>query len=360
MPSQPDRAAFSVIRFSTDDVPNARCLTFWREKFEQSAVRANVEPLSIDQFKAQALLETVPGLSMMSFASTAASIERTAPMLDDGDDALVLLTSQHGTLIAAQRSREVILRPGEAVLLLHSEPAVLTHSDARFRALVVPRIAVAGALRNGEDATMRHISANAPALRLLLHYAGGISMALAHAGDRTQNVIGSHVHDLIALVANHGAETSLSKTADTTGVRAARLAAIKADIISHIGHAEVTVGDIAARHRATPRTVQRLFAQEGSTFSTFKLEQQLVFARRVLRSNRRTHPTIADIAYAAGFSDLSYFHRSFRRRFGITPAEYREQAGASLRLVQNVRNDCEATPDRETASSVEATLGASD
>ncbi|MDH2385138.1 AraC family transcriptional regulator [Bradyrhizobium sp. CER78] len=26
------------------------------------------------------------------------------------------------------------------------------------------------------------------------------------------------------------------------------------------------------------------------------------------------------MAYAVGFNDLSYFHRSFRRKFGVAPA----------------------------------------
>ncbi len=35
---------------------------------------------------------------------------------------------------------------------------------------------------------------------------------------------------------------------------------------------------------------------------------------------------IADIAYEAGFSDLSHFNRSFRRHFGLTRSELRAQA----------------------------------
>ena len=33
--------------------------------------------------------------------------------------------------------------------------------------------------------------------------------------------------------------------------------------------------------------------------------------------------TIAEIAYEAGFNDLSHFYRAFRRRFGETPAAAR-------------------------------------
>ena len=33
--------------------------------------------------------------------------------------------------------------------------------------------------------------------------------------------------------------------------------------------------------------------------------------------------SITDIAYAAGFGDLSHFNHSFRRRYGVTPHEVR-------------------------------------
>ncbi len=32
---------------------------------------------------------------------------------------------------------------------------------------------------------------------------------------------------------------------------------------------------------------------------------------------------VAEIAFAAGFSDISHFNRSFRRRFGLTPTAAR-------------------------------------
>ena len=36
--------------------------------------------------------------------------------------------------------------------------------------------------------------------------------------------------------------------------------------------------------------------------------------------------TISEIAYRAGFNDLSTFNREFRRHFGATPSEFRAWA----------------------------------
>jgi AraC-like DNA-binding protein len=75
------------------------------------------------------------------------------------------------------------------------------------------------------------------------------------------------------------------------------------------------------------RQAQRLFAQSGVTFTEFVLEHRLSLARRLLIAPRDRHRKISDISLAVGFSDLSYFNRAFRRRFGITPSEIRAETG---------------------------------
>ena len=78
-------------------------------------------------------------------------------MVADGDDALVLLVSLKGTLAASQHGRDVSLRPGDATLLLHSEPSAVTHAQIRFQGLIVPRAPLAALVTNIEDAAMRTV-----------------------------------------------------------------------------------------------------------------------------------------------------------------------------------------------------------
>jgi AraC-like DNA-binding protein len=60
------------------------------------------------------------------------------------------------------------------------------------------------------------------------------------------------------------------------------------------------------------------------TFAEFVLEQRLLYAHRLLGNPGGREQKIAMIAYAAGFGDLSYFNRAFRRRFGMTPSDRRD------------------------------------
>jgi AraC-like DNA-binding protein len=73
----------------------------------------------------------------------------------------------------------------------------------------------------------------------------------------------------------------------------------------------------------TPRYLHRLFEREGLTYTQFVLRHRLNRAYRMLRDRRLAMLTVSAIAYQAGFGDLSYFNRTFRRRYGCTPSAVR-------------------------------------
>jgi AraC-like DNA-binding protein len=316
-----DGLDFAPRRFSTTKLAERHRIPFWCDVFGRQVVRLNIESRSDDPLEADAVIRALPGLRSASFVSKAAHLERPLNMVADGDDAVVLLVSERGTLAASQRGRDVSLRSGYATLLLHGEPSAVTHAQIRFQGLIVPRAPVAALVTAVEDAAMRPVARSNAALRLLMSYLKTISRDPPVQQPDLCALAVSHVHDLVAMIL--GAHRDGAAIAEDRGVAAAKLAAIKADIIERIGLGDVRIEAVAARQGVTPRSIQRLFEREGSTFSTFKLEHQLACARRMLRNSQYGGWTIGDIALAAGFGDLSYFHRVFRRRFGATPADMR-------------------------------------
>jgi AraC-like DNA-binding protein len=69
-----------------------------------------------------------------------------------------------------------------------------------------------------------------------------------------------------------------------------------------------------------------LFEQEGTTFSQFVIGQRLIRAHRMLTDPRFADRSITSVAFDAGFCDLSYFNRAFRKCYGGTPSEIRAEA----------------------------------
>ncbi len=65
-----------------------------------------------------------------------------------------------------------------------------------------------------------------------------------------------------------------------------------------------------------------MLEETGSTFSEHVSEHRLRRAWRLL-TDPKSGVTIAEVAYEAGYNDLSHFYRVFRRRFGETPTAAR-------------------------------------
>jgi AraC-like DNA-binding protein len=161
-------------------------------------------------------------------------------------------------------------------------------------------------------------------LQILTRYLDIFREVEALASPQLQQLAVTHVYDLLALAL--GAKRDAAAVAKERGLRAARLHAIKADIVARVGD-DVSIDAIAAAQGVTRRYVQMLFEEDGTTFTHFVLGQRLANARRMLLDARLAHHTIATIAFDAGFRDLSYFNRTFRRRFGCSPSELRAESG---------------------------------
>ncbi len=309
------------IRFSTAALPEAERASFWREVFGRKLVHVEIEPLTDAPFEAAATLRALPGVRSLSCSSTAARTHRPRGLIADGDDSIALLVSTSGALKASQLGRDLSLEAGDAAVFLHAEPATMTHARFRHEGLVMPRTALEPLVHNVEDMAMRPIPRNNEALRLLSAYLAIMRADMNWSTPEFGYMVAMHVRDLVAMTI--GATRDGAAMAREGGVRAARLAAIKADVIAHAGERELTLASVAARHRLSPRSVQLLFEFEEHTFSQFVLEQRLARAHRMLADPRHANSTISAIALTSGFGDLSYFNRSFRRRYGASPSELR-------------------------------------
>lgn len=120
-----------------------------------------------------------------------------------------------------------------------------------------------------------------------------------------------------------GAKGEAAEVAGLRGLRAARLSAILARIESNFAAPQFSALVVAQELRLSLRYVHDLLQESGTSFSERVLELRLQRTLAMLGDRSFGHLRIGEIAYAAGFSDLSYFHRSFRRRFGCTPGSAR-------------------------------------
>jgi AraC-like DNA-binding protein len=266
-------------------------------------------------------IRKLPGLGILS--GTAAGI-RHQHTREDNDNDFSFHLNLSGISAVAARGREAILEDGDAMLLSYTEPRTITRPKPVYhRVLRLPRSSLLPLVQNINDAVLHRIPRGTGALSLLSHYSGALLDDLAIAVPDARHVVATHLCDLIAVTL--GATREGVAIAEGRGIRAARLRAIKSDIEARLTEAGLSPSEVAKRQGISESYLRKLFESEHTSFSDFVLGRRLVRAHALLSDPRRRHSGIAQIAFACGFGDLSYFNRTFKRLYGATPSEVRNR-----------------------------------
>jgi AraC-like DNA-binding protein len=316
---------YRIERFSSDDLPERDRLAFTREVYGRAIVKHDIEPHPDSPFYWRSALRRLPGLGIASTVCSSVHTERTSSQIDSDD--LVINITVAGKRIVRQYGSEAVVGPGEAGLTRSRDIASCDCGpNSHLINLRIPVDALAPLITDLDPLLVRTIPAETEGLAMLIRYVETMQRGDpidAFAGAQARSLAVAHVYDLVALMLN---ATSAGGNGAARGSTAARIRAIKADIVGSSDLRAMTVEALAARHRVSVRYLQKLFAVEGLTFSEFVLAQRLARVHRMLTDPRFAAQTISSIAFTCGFGDLSYFNRVFRLRYGTTPSEIRTAA----------------------------------
>jgi AraC-like DNA-binding protein len=304
---------------STRGLPPSQRLPTLQALFE-AKVQLNFAAASDQPLEAEMTVQGLPGLRHATMVSNIdVCLERPHPLLADGEDDVCLIVKNGGGLAIQQQTQQATARDGDGVLLVYRRPANLQFRAMDYSAIRVPFASLSPAIRNIEDAAARCIPGESQALRMLQTYVAHLPAAATD--PQLAGLVVTHVCDLIALAL--GATGDGRVQAEQRGLRAARLQAIMADVERETG---LTLEAIARRQAVSPRYIQMLFEEAGTTFTAFVLESRLERARAMLNSPRYAGWPITEVALETGFGDISYFNRRFRQRYDMTPTDMRAQA----------------------------------
>ncbi|MBM2715220.1 AraC family transcriptional regulator [Mesorhizobium caraganae] len=239
---------------------------------------------------------------------------------DDGRDGYLLLVNNGDTLLSgAQVGRDYSVGKGEAALVSASEALEMYGSDWNIWAnVVVPRETLEKAFANIDDRLALTIGAGNEALDMLKRYCSFLRSGPALVSPDLVAHATETIVDLLGLAT--GAKGEPAELAGLRGLRAARLQAILDKIRDNFADPAISAQRIAQQLRLSPRYVHDLLQETGTSFAARVLELRLQRAHRMLADRRNDRMRISEIALLSGFSDVSYFNRCFRRRFGSTPS----------------------------------------
>jgi AraC-like DNA-binding protein len=295
----------------------------WREEFGRRWIRADLIPIPDDYIASEIAVSQPSFATLGRMCGTPLQADRRREFVaQEPSSSLSLIFASGCRAQAYQRGRTIDLAPGDMTLGSGNEPGgIIQLTQGNRWSIRIPYRQVADVCRNVDDKILRPI-ANSELGKLLLHQLDTAHRFGPKLDAAANHLTAQYILDLIAL--SLGAAGDAAEIARQRGLAAARLDAIKAEILLSLGRPDLGLAKIAANHRVSTRYVQHLFGRSGESFSSFVLEQRLLSAYRLLRNPKSRGRKISDIAAAAGFSDISYFNRAFRARFGATPTDIRK------------------------------------
>jgi AraC-like DNA-binding protein len=313
-----------TFHFSTDAVPAHDRFAAWQDVLRSRFVQLDSEFLTDNtSFRCDGV--RFPSLGIVAADNAPQRVARTRGNDGGGNDSLrfVMLRRTSGPAIVTQGRSEATVASGEAFAVSNADGHVVVYPQRQhIVSLLLSRAALGPLLRDFDSAFVRPIPRQTEALGLLLAYCDTLLMRPPAAPDLCHIAV-AHVLDLAALAL--GATRDAAHAAKSRGFRAARLNAVKSEILLRLASPTLSIEQVASRLCMSPRYIQMQFHDEETTFSEFVVSQRLTRAWRVLADPRFDDRSITSVALDCGFGDLSYFNRTFRKRFGCTPSEVRLQ-----------------------------------
>jgi AraC-like DNA-binding protein len=302
---------------------NSPAYELWREEFCRRVMAADLAPIGPGRVHHSVTPILLPRVRMAGGGGTPM---RYTTLGTDDDEALVLVLATRSPMHMVMDDRTHDLATTDISLAdsTISGAHVSQLTEGAFNTILVNRKTLLALCPNAEDLVGRPLNITPEFKALLFQYSDLVLRQAPRLDMLAQNAVAQHLIDLVTLCLGSGRdETELAKSG---GLAASRFEAMKADILARLSDGDLTLAVVAQRHRASTRYVQTLFERAGTTFSEFVLEQRLLLAHRLLSNGLHGTRKISDIAHMAGFGDVSYFHRAFRRRFDATPADIRSSS----------------------------------
>jgi len=249
--------------------------------------------------------------------ATAHSVLRQRAHIAKGARDFYFLNLQLGGLSrSVQRGHEQICGPGDLAVIDTTEPfEIMNLRDFELLCFAVPRELLANQL---VDRPRLKLSATETGRALARTLAGYADLCMRMEAVPMVPALGQHLLDLLFHADKFVADKS------SAPVRASVQLSVMLDHLDrHFADPRFNAATLAQKFGCSLRYVHKLFSSTGRSVGEHVNDRRILASARYLLDPDCRRMTIAEIAYAAGFSDISYFNRLFKRSNGLSPRDFR-------------------------------------
>ncbi len=300
---------------STDQVAGPERLPFWNELASRMITPLHIEALGDGPFAARIYRKRLRECEMLAPVSTPARVFRDGEH-DAGE--LNIQLQHRGRTTNHTGGRTANLEEGDFVLFDPGKPLWVTFEEPTHS--IVLRLPLATIqqrmphLRSQVGVPISGRSGPGALFSSFIRQAW-CEMQRSDDGEWTE-AMGEAIWPLLDMA------YAGTRPRGDANRRDERLRALFDVVEAELTDPDLDVHRLARRMDVSARYVQMLFAGMGTTPRAFIQDRRLeLAARRLEREGLMV--TITEVAYDAGFNDLSSFCRAFRKRFDTSPRNYR-------------------------------------
>ena len=287
-----------------------------------TAVRDAFPTLSVKLAESNPSLGTINRVSMGSgdlveIDSAPVDVTHNAAGLDSSKSArLSLMVQSQGSMVVRQAGRSVLLRRGDLCLVDEGRSfRLIGEGCSKILFLRMSRAAALSRYPPLERLMVTPFPAEEPGTRMLAEMLLRFGEVASELSDIQRNAMMNAVIQLL------GMAEPLCELAAAPDWRVRRAL----DYIElNLSMAGLTAEAVAKDQRISRRRLDQLMQDAfGHSIASHLWSRRLEQAAADLRDPHRSAQSIAQIAFANGFEDAAHFTRAFKRRFSVTPRQWR-------------------------------------
>lgn len=310
--------------FSTSNVQPHERFDLWHAVACQAIVKHSSTPESRRTFEAEIEIGTFSDIGLVSFATSAMAVSRTAQHIAHAEsDDLFVCRQIAGNLALEQDDRRVLLGTGDMTLLDPLLPYTARFSSSSKLLLVkLHRRALEARIGGARRLLAIPLTPEQPEHRWTSSFVAMLPTIAGRQSKTSERIAQTQIMDLVA---------SSLLNADEPHRGSARMLArlkLRAVLESRLSDPDLDAAAVAASAGISLRYANALLSDDGTSVMRLALEMRLDRCRRALEDRQQDNRTISDIARRWGFTDMTHFGRSFRSAFGAVPRDYRRMAKA--------------------------------
>ncbi|MXO73031.1 helix-turn-helix domain-containing protein [Alteraurantiacibacter buctensis] len=314
-------SAYDYLLTDLSEVLPALRTRVWENSVHLAFPGVRVAPAEGQSFNGRLKQISIGPVRIGSVCATAHTVEIDNSVIRKEEALFAVLIVKSGTHELSHPKGEIILRPGDMTVLQNNlDFTIKSLEGSEVLICTLPQVLFAEKARHFLELSGRRLPADAPLASLLQHH-------LEQAFERHRQFSEVDCSAWLAAFLALASGLRRSPADDNEDIPHWRVEAALRMIEERINCFDLTAEAIARSQNISRRRLDQLFTDAtGETIASKILELRLMKAASALCDMAQHERHVTSIAFDSGFKDSAHFSRVFRRRFNMSPSQWRKNA----------------------------------